>query len=223
MGSRFKRGFAWFCAGYLVIGSIALIWGFLADKDGHLSPWPGIAMLLFGSLWCAYLYGSGVNNRNMANEAQLQHERDQQALELAMQSPLQEVRPRQALIKPDEKAYATIDATLLEEKTVGYSAGTRGMSVHVAKGVTLRTSGTRAMPIKDMVEVARGELVITDKRVIFAGDRKSFFLANADLINTTNYTDGFGFTDGNKTYTLKTLKGPVQGLFAVALQKVLRS
>jgi hypothetical protein len=97
------------------------------------------------------------------------------------------------------------------------------MSVHVAKGVTLRTSGTRAMPVKGMVEVAKGELVITDKRVIFAGDRKSFAIANGDLLNTTNYSDGFGFTDGNKTYTLTTPKGQAHTMFAVALHKVLRA
>ena len=149
--------------------------------------------------------------------------KEDQILEELLAAPLTEIRPRQALIKSDEKAYASIQATLKEEKTIGYSAGTRGASIRVAKGLTLRTSGTRAMPIKGMVDVAIGELVITDRRVIFAGDRKSFAITNADMLNTTNYTDGFGFTDGSKTYTLTTSGGHERMFFAVALHKVLRT
>lgn len=59
-------------------------------------------------------------------------------------NPLQlSFRMAKALLKAGEKAYASVQASLQEEKTVGYSVGTTGISVRVAKGVTLRTSGTR--------------------------------------------------------------------------------
>jgi hypothetical protein len=113
-------------------------------------------------------------------------------------------------------------ASLQETKTVGYSAGSTGMSVRVAKGVTLRTSGTRGKAIKGMVSVSSGELVITDKRVIFAGDKKSFAIPLGDLINTTNYNDGFGFSDSKTTYTLTTDDDKARMLFSIALNKILR-
>ncbi|GAC1379854.1 MAG: hypothetical protein NVSMB40_19520 [Aquirhabdus sp.] len=97
--------------------------------------------------------------------------------------PLTEIRPAKALVKPGEKAYAAVMASLQEVKTVGYSAGTSGISVRVAKGVTLRTGGARGRAVKGMVSVATGELVITDKRLIFAGDSKSFAIPLEDLLS----------------------------------------
>jgi len=223
MSKKFARGLAWFFAVVFVLdgATYAITWA--TDKKGEVSLGPGATLFILGGLWCAYLYGSGINNRNMGAKAKRQEADDLQAIEAAAAAPLEEVHPRQALLKQGEKAYGAIEATLQEEKTIGYSAGTQGVSLRVAKGLTVRSSGTRAMPVKGMVEVAKGELVITDKRVIFAGDRKSFVLANADLINTTNYSDGFGFTDGTKTYTLTTAKGREHGLFAIAVHKILRA
>ena len=223
MSKAFSRGLAWFFAVLIALGGLMNLAVGLSDKGSGGMIGLAVGQLVLGSLWCAYLYGSGVNNKNLAKKSKLQDEEDMRALEVVAAAPLVEIRPSQALLKPDEKAYGAIAASLQEEKTLGYSAGTQGVSVRVAKGLTLRTSGTRAMPVKGMVEVAKGELVITDRRVIFAGDRKSFVLANADLINTTNYSDGFGFTDGAKTYTLTTGSGSAHKLFAVVLHKVLRT
>lgn len=59
--------------------------------------------------------------------------------------------------------------------------------------------------------------------MIFAGDRKSFAIPLADLLNTTNYKDGFGFNDSKTTCTLTTDSDRDRMLFAVALNKVLRA
>lgn len=144
-------------------------------------------------------------------------------LELFMTQPLQQVQPQTALLRPNEKAYATIQGELKETKTVGYSAGTAGVSVRVAKGVTLRTGGIKGGAMKGLVSVAAGELVITDQRIIFAGDRKSFAVANEDLLNTTNYADGFSFTDGKTTYTISTRSGKAHTTFAMVLHRILRN
>lgn len=148
--------------------------------------------------------------------------KEDQEFEQLLAAPLTEIQPLNVLIKADEKAYGSVMANLQETQTVGYSAGTTGMSVRVAKGLTLRTSGTRAKPIRDMVSVSFGELVITDKRVIFAGDKKSFVILLNDLIGSTNYTDGFGFSDNNNSYTLKTDNNKAHMIFSIVLNKVLR-
>ena len=96
------------------------------------------------------------------------------------------------------------------------------MSVRVAKGVTLRAGAIRGQAVKGMVSVASGELVITDKRVIFSGDKKSFAIPLQNLLNSTNYTDGFGFSDNKTTYTLTTKNDRERMLFVIALNKVLR-
>ena len=136
--------------------------------------------------------------------------------------PLTEIKPRQALLKSGEKAYGSVFARLQEVQTVGYSGGSSGVSVRVAKGVTLRTGSMRAYAVKGAVIVASGEIVITDQRILFAGDRKSFDIPLESLLNVTSYSDGFGFHDNKKTYTFLTDNDRDRVTFGVALNKVLR-
>jgi hypothetical protein len=157
-----------------------------------------------------------------ARGIKLRKEREEKTLQNLLAAPLTAIQPKKALVKAGETAYASVASELQEVQTVGYSAGTSGVSVRVAKGVTLRTAGTRGKAVKGMVSVASGELVITDKRIIFAGDRKSFAISLEDILSTTNYTDGFGFSDSKTTYTLTTTDEPARLRFRVALEKVLR-
>jgi hypothetical protein len=157
-----------------------------------------------------------------ARRIKIQKENDQRELDQILLKPLTEIRPKKALIKPGEKAYGAVFADLQENKTIGYSAGTTGMSVRVAKGVTLRTSGTKGKAVKGMVNIASGELVITDSRVIFAGDRKSFAISLENLLDATSYADGFGFSDNKTTYTLHTNNDKARQIFESALNKVIR-
>jgi hypothetical protein len=91
----------------------------------------------------------------------------------------------------------------------------------VMKGVTLRSGGVGGGPIRKAVTVASGELVITDKRVLFAGDRKSFAISLEDLLSITPFTDGFGFSDGDTTRILVTGDTPTTQIFGSVLDKVL--
>ena len=130
-----------------------------------------------------------------AKSIRLEKAKDAKYLQEFAERPLSEIKPSQALLKSSEKAYGAIYATLKEIQTVGFSAGTTGASVRVAKGLTFRTSGTRGHAVKGLVTVASGELVVTDQRIIFAGDNKSFTIPLERLLNVTTYTDGFGFHD----------------------------
>jgi len=159
-----------------------------------------------------------LGKKNKAESAQADAE-----MQAIISSPLEEIRPTKALIKSDEKAFAAIPAKLQEMQTVGYRAGTSGVSVRVVKGLTLRSGAIKGGAVKGAVIVSSGELVITDRRVIFAGDAKSFAINNDKLISTTNYTDGFGFSDSDKTYTLITESEKDRVKFAIALHKVLRA
>lgn len=214
------RKLAWITVGGLFL--IPVNW-FRLDATGGLpagSDWKSTAIgtLVFWGLSGALAYFLVVSARGK----RIQQAKEEQAMRDLMAQPLTPIRPAQALLKPGESAYGVIAARLHEVKTVGYSAGTRGASVHVAKGLTLRTSGTRGHAIKKSVAVAAGELVVTDKRVLFAGDNKSFALSLDKLLNVTNYADGFAFHDDKATYTLSTAQGAARVAFAVALHKVTR-
>ena len=148
-------------------------------------------------------------------------EKNEKQNELLRQEPLTPIKPHQALIKANETAFAQIMCGIYELKTVGYKAGSRGASVRIAKGFTVRTSGTRASPIKDMVCISNGELVITDQRLIFAGDLKSFSMPIPTIINVTEYSNGVGISDEKKTYTLIAQDKTKVSAFQIKLDKVL--
>lgn len=189
-------------------------------KDPTMAQFLDGAMLYWGvaGVLGLILVVSARSNRVREAEEQARKQEFQRLLD----QPLTEIRPAQALIKTGEKAYGAVKASLQEIRTIGYSAGTLGLSVRVAQGVTLRTGSRRGKAVKGMVSVASGELVITDKRVIFAGDQKSFAIPLEDLLGATNYTDGFGFSDRRTTYTLVTSNDRERMLFGAALNKVVR-
>ena len=158
-----------------------------------------------GLLGSGHLYVSGALAFFLVKSAkglEILRTKQEQALNEVAHGPLKPVRPSVALLKKGETAYATVNAALKEIQTVGYSGGSGGMSVHVAKVVTLRSSKFRSHAVKGMVEVATGELVVTDQRVIFAGNNKSFSISLDKLVNVTPYVDGVGLHDEHKNYLL---------------------
>lgn len=181
-----------------------------------------LTQFIIGTLICWALAG-GLGYFLVVSARGIKRRKEQEAIALKQlqAQPLTEIRPSKALLKPSEKAYAAVLANLMEVQTVGYSAGTAGVSVRIAKGLTVRTGGIRGKAEKGMVNVASGELVITDNRVLFSGDRKSFDIPLGKLLNATNYSDGFGFSDNKKTYTLTTANEADRVKFAVTLEKML--
>lgn len=190
----------------------------IGDIPKDVTPWSFlIGILILWGISAAlgyFLIGS-------ARGARMRKAKDEKEMQELLVQPLTEIKPSQALLKPGEKAYGSVIANLQEVKSVGFSAGTTGMSFRVAKGLSIRSSGTRGHIVKGVVCTATGELVVTDQRIIFAGDRKSFSIPIAKLLNVTNYTNGFGFHDNKSTYTLTTDSDKGRVTFGAALNKVL--
>ena len=136
--------------------------------------------------------------------------------------PLVEIRPSKALLKPNEKAYCAIPASLQAERTIGYSGSSNGVSIRVARGVTVRTGKSRAKAVRKIVSIAEGELVVTDQRLIFAGDRKSLSLPLKSLVNVANYSDGFGLSSGSTTHRLLTGANFETEMFATILNRIIQ-
>jgi|YelNatPaOPRAMG01_1025707.scaffolds.fasta_scaffold13931_2 hypothetical protein len=75
------------------------------------------------------------------------------------------------VFKKDEIVHFAAACILKEWKTVtlGYSGGSQGVSIRIAKGVTYRVGSHRGHLVKDQmyVEIARGVLVLTNQRLLF--------------------------------------------------------
>jgi hypothetical protein len=201
---------------WLILG----VQGELAKPDP--AGWPQWAQMAVGTVVCWSVAALIAFLVYLATKrAVASAERHRIEMDALYARPLTPVSVRKAMLKPGEVAYGVAMGDYYQSQTVGYKGGTQGMSVRVAKGVTLRTSATRGQPVKGLVKVASGELVVTSQRVIFAGDQKSFAIALDSLINSENYTDGFSFNDAKSSYTVKMPNGRARVEFEVALYKVL--
>lgn len=82
---------------------------------------------------------------------------------------------------------------LKTKKTVGYRGGSSGFSVRVAKGVTLRSSGSRGTRYEeeDLTEVDYGTVVLTTKHIYFQGEEKERFRIRLEkLVSVEEHSDG---------------------------------
>jgi len=127
---------------------------------------------------------------------------------------LPEATPQSLIMHPEEKAYAVTPAQLLENKTLGYSGGGASMRVRVTKGVSVSVGGGRGHADRAIVPIANGELVVTNQRIAFAGDLKSFDIPFRKLTNIEPYTDGFAFHEGSRSHIVK-----VTGRMCVTITK----
>lgn len=97
--------------------------------------------------------------------------------------------------QPDEIIiFATPAYTFVDKnRIIGYTGRSKGISVRVAKGITLRTGGSASKPIRGSVRNHnQGDLVITSKRIIFIGKDDSFDyainkLSGAKLLDTESF------------------------------------
>lgn len=110
---------------------------------------------------------------------------------------------KNVILQKDEKAYWSEPGTLTEERAIrsNYGGGSSGMSFRIAKGVTYRIGSHKGSITseKKFVPVSEGEFIITNKRLIFRGNMKSFAVKMDKILDTHLFTNGFQFTEVNKT------------------------
>jgi hypothetical protein len=116
---------------------------------------------------------------------------------------LPNIQPTGLILQKGEIAHLEELGNLLEEKVIkrGYVGGSQGLSFRIAKGITYRVGASKGQLVSEtaMVPASTGRLVITDRRVVFSGDRKSFNIKLDSILNIEMYTDGLNITDSRGT------------------------
>jgi hypothetical protein len=108
-------------------------------------------------------------------------------------------------LHPLENCYWIADVVLMEEKNIGVdsSSGTK-----IAKGLTYRIGSSKGQLVAetDLAPIAKGVLYVTNQRMIFSGEGKSFDIAYANLVDIGLYNDGMRFlvNENEKPYLFKT-------------------
>lgn len=108
-----------------------------------------------------------------------------------------------------ERAFWSEPGTAYEEKVVSrrYEGGSRGVSIRVVKGVSFRLGAHRGRMVSETADVAvsTGNLVITDRRLIFTGDGKSFDSKFETLIDLCTSRNGIKYSERNRQKPRKVL------------------
>jgi len=107
------------------------------------------------------------------------------------------------VMKKGETAYWKEPATLAEEKIIRrrYEGGSQGVSFRVMKGVSYRVGGHRGHIVSEtgLVPVSDGELIVTNKRIIFRGDGKAFAIKLDKILDIQIFTNSLQFSENNKS------------------------
>ena len=138
-----------------------------------------------------------------AEEQELQRQRDQiakeeliiEALESGDFSGLPPIQEPPVMLKKGEEALLVMpDAVDLYEERVRheYQGGTAGVSLRVAKGMSVRAGGFKGerVPVSEQKHIDTGSLTVTNKRLIFIGPSKSTSFATNKILNVEGYDDG---------------------------------
>ena len=110
--------------------------------------------------------------------------------------------PSNLLIKKDERLiFDCPEIELCEDRIVKSGGGYMGFSVRVMKGVSMRFGGFQGGVEKQVSPIDEGNFILTNKRIVFVGEKKSveFPLTH---INTIDVLDnGFSLSRKRKTKT----------------------
>lgn len=130
--------------------------------------------------------------------------------QLRADEPLPIFNATNALMHADEVCHYTASATYVKTKNVvvGYTGGSRGVSIRIMKGLSYRVGASKSQPIRGNVqEKTDGILTITNKRIIFSASKGAFDKKISSLSSITPHSDGISFQFGESQYPL-ILKEP---------------
>ncbi len=134
----------------------------------------------------------------------------------------------QMILKKDEVIHFSNPAILCEKKIVrvGYSGGSRGVSIRIMKGVSYRVGAHRGQVIKEeqLIPTSKGALLITNQRLFLhpAAGNKPLSLPLDKIISYNCYETALEvFKDGReKGYIFRTSSGAVE-IFSICLGFIL--
>lgn len=121
--------------------------------------------------------------------------------------PLPEVPAEGLILKSGEACHLVMPVQSAKSKqvTAGYSGKRSGVSIRVAKGVTLHTVGSKGTPVrKTILEKWPGTLYVTNQRIVLNTSHYGFNKKIASLDSYESYKDGVNLQFGSSSYLVLT-------------------
>lgn len=184
------------------------------DTGGLLLIAPVLAVVLFVSVRSSKR--KAIAEASNREEDRLKLEQLRNGQELMVYSPVR------VMLKSGESAHAGVFASLHEDKTIGYKGASSGASIRIARGVSVRSGRMRGTAVKRDIVTSSGELVVTNRRLVFAGDKKSISIDLSKLVQAVSDESTILVSDNSKTHLFSTEPGFGFEAFKVTLDKVIK-
>lgn len=102
------------------------------------------------------------------------------------------------ILQKGELCHLSLPAILVEERVVSrnFQGGSRGVNLRLVKGVSFRVGQQRGQMVSQsgIVPISDGYFVITNKRLVFSGDRKSVTTPLDKLMDLHVFSDGLNYS-----------------------------
>jgi len=114
--------------------------------------------------------------------------------------------------------YAPAIRSVTKNRVVGHTGGGAGVSVRVAKGVSVRTGGGSSQNVRsDVTDDFTGAVVLTNRRLVFLHNQAGFECKLSSVSAVTPLTDSILIQSGAKSYQLSVARSD---LFETVLRAV---
>lgn len=143
--------------------------------------------------------------------------------------PLETVMPVGLILQKGEECYLCISAQLMEERVVSrnYQGGHSGVNIRVAKGIRFNVGGHKGKMVSQtgLVLVSDGYFIVTNKRVVFSGERKTVTTPIIKLIDVHITNNGIIYSvDGKaKSIIIQMFEDAQPELSALILSRLINS
>ena len=115
--------------------------------------------------------------------------------------------PSGVLLRPGEICHYQTDASVvvMRNQVVGHTGGHSGVSVRVAKGVTLHTAGSRGHSVRaDVPYIYPGTFTMTNQRMIMTGEKGfEYPISKLAALTPWNHAEGVIFQFGRSTHIVE--------------------
>ncbi|MGB2783430.1 MAG: hypothetical protein WBC45_05765 [Atribacterota bacterium] len=98
------------------------------------------------------------------------------------------------ILKNKEKLYVALSNISLSEPRAVRTGGYGGPSVRLAKGLSFRLGGFKAESHEELRNIDQGTFTLTDKRIVFSGNKKTINVSLNKVISINPYSDGISIT-----------------------------
>lgn len=142
------------------------------------------------------------------------------ALAIIEQGGLPEITGTPVVLEEGEKVhfYAPAIRSVTKNRVVGHTGGGAGVSVRVAKGVSVRTGGGSSQNVRsDVTDDFTGAVILTNRRLVFLHNQAGFECKLSSVSALTPLSDSILIQSGSKSYQLSVARSD---LFETVIQAV---